>query len=338
MADSNTSLTVWHVGRCGEVAGGMTQVINAYLNWQFDQVQVRVIQSRDGSTGLPALWLFFKALLKTLALPFRSRSGVVVVHLSQGGSFYREGGLLILAKWFGYGTVAQLHGSRFAEFSRRKPRLVKTVLGAANRVHVLSEETGNIVSSMMPANRVVYIPNAVPSGKQVAKEKLVVFGGSVCHRKGVDVLLDAWRQLDSSGWRLVVAGPIADINVPNDLDNVEFPGAVPHQSLMNYLDRAEIAVLPSRDEAMPMFILEALARRCCVISTTVGGIAKVLGEGRGLLASPGDVDTLKACFEQAFEGSQREEIAEKGHCSFQREFSSEAVYPNLEALWYSVAN
>ena len=37
---------VYHVGRAGDIPGGMTQVVNAYLSWPFEHVTVHVIESR----------------------------------------------------------------------------------------------------------------------------------------------------------------------------------------------------------------------------------------------------------------------------------------------------
>ncbi len=327
---------VWHVGRSGEVAGGMTQVLNAYVNWPFEKINLQIINSRDGSLGLRGMILFLKALLKVLFLP---RKGIVVVHLSQGGSFIREGFILRLAHFRGLGTVAQLHGSRFAEFSKQRSALVKKVLSAADKVHVLSEETQDVVCNMVAPNKVIYLPNAVALGEDNVKAKHVVFGGSVCLRKGIDVLTQAWLKLQPNpDWQLKIAGPVKATEwQQKPLPNAEYLGSIAHEELMRLLDDAAIAVLPSRDEAMPMFILEALARRCCVISTTVGGIPKVLDDERGFLVTPGDVESLENAMRLAIENdSERQQLAEKGFASFAENFSSEVIYPQLENLWLEV--
>ena len=51
----------------------------------------------------------------------------------------------------------------------------------------------------VPADRVVLIPNAIPSSSPTPKEPLVVFGGVVSHRKGIDVLQEAWSRIDAPG-------------------------------------------------------------------------------------------------------------------------------------------
>lgn len=325
----------WHIGRQGEVAGGMTQVVNGYLGWKFNDFDMRVIVSRDGGKGLRAVRLFLSALWQVFTLHAPQRN-MVVVHLSQGGSFIREGVLLWLAHRRGFGTVAHMHGSRFVAFASRRPRLVQAVLRAATRVIVLSEATGAAVCRFVPAGRVSLVPNAVPAGRLVAKERLVVFGGSVSKRKGVDVLLQAWQRLAlPEGWRLLIAGPVADVQCPEPpVPGVEFLGSVAHADLMGLLERAAVAVLPSRDEAMPMFILEALARRCCVVSTEVGGIPAVLSGDRGVLVPPGQVEPLQAALQRVLQDdTDRQRVADKGWHAFEAEFSAAAVYPRVEHVW-----
>jgi glycosyltransferase involved in cell wall biosynthesis len=326
------------VGRSGEVAGGMTQVVNGYLSWTFETFDTRVISSRNGSSGLAGLRVALAAAGALLGLR-GTRNTVVVVHLSQGGSFVREGLLLLLARARGFATVAQLHGSAFAAFAAKRPRLVARVLRAAHLVLTLSEETRAVAVLFVGAGKVVLLPNAVEPGTPAPPERLVVFGGAVTARKGVDVLVDAWHQLQAdslaAGWLLVVAGPLLEPGiVPGTLGNAEFVGAVPHSALMNLLDRSAVAVLPSRDEAMPMFVLEAMARQNCVISTTVGGLPAVLGDGVGMLVHPGDVDALRDALHTAItDDAAREAHASRALEVYDTGYSAAAVYPQVERAW-----
>jgi glycosyltransferase involved in cell wall biosynthesis len=298
-------------------------------------VDVRLIRSRDGSAG-PGAWLLFAQACLRILLLGPARRNVVVVHLSQGGSFVREGMLLRLARWRGLGTVAHLHGSRFVDYAHSRPDRVRPVLRAATRVIVLSEATRDAVTGFVPASRVELVPNAVPVGAIAAKERLVVFGGSVTRRKGVDLLVAAWRAVGmGSGWRLVIAGPPTEPELLADLPaDCEAVGALTYDELMRLLDRASIAVLPSRDEAMPMFILEAMARRNCVVSTRVGGIPGVLGGGAGVLLDAGSMEQLRDALSRSMhDATYREDIAGAGFARFERDFSAAAVYPKVEALW-----
>lgn len=337
---SGARATVHHLGRAGEHAGGMTQVVNGYLGWDFDEVDVRVIESRgDPHDHVGAIGKSASALGRILRLP-KGEPQVIVGHLSERGSFVREGTLLRVAHARGIPTIAHLHGSSFAEFADRHPGLVGAALRASDRVITLSEESSEVSARFVPEERIELVPNAIPPGSPRAKQPTVVFGGVVSHRKGIDVLQAAWEQAAPEGWRLLVAGPIRDGHlVRDDLPGIEFLGSLPHDELMGLLDTASIAVLPSREEAMPMFILEALARDCAVVSTDVGGIAAVLADGAGVVLEAGDVDGLAdALATLTGDAARREEVAAAGRAVFDARYSAEAVFPRMQELWSTTAS
>jgi glycosyltransferase involved in cell wall biosynthesis len=312
----------------------MTQVLNGYLAWQFPRVDVGVIQSRGDPHDLRSGAVHgARALLRVLRLP--RDSSIVVGHLSERGSFVREGALLRLARARGIGTVAHLHGSSFAAFAATRPRLTAWALRAADRVISLSEESSRVAARFVPPGRIHLIPNAIPSAELRAKTNLVVFGGVVTHRKGIDVLQEAWERVAAPDWRLVIAGPIVDAPlVRSGLPAAEFRGAIEHEELLALLDEAAIAVLPSREEAMPMFILEAMARECAVVSTNVGGIAAVLADGAGEVVPVGDVDALAGSLADLIgDEAKRCLVAETGQRVFEKRFSADAVFPRIESVW-----
>lgn len=333
---------VYHVGRAGDIPGGMTQVINSYLSWDFANCDVEVIESRgDPGDHVAAAKGFARALRKVRSIARSRRPAVIVVHLSERGSFVREGWIARYAASRGLPVIEHMHGAAFAAFERENEQLVGKVLGAATRAISLSEETTQICARHIGADRVDLVPNAIPIGNGVEKEKIVVFGGVVSHRKGIDVLQEAWRDADPApDWRLLVAGPIRDAHlVDHQLSQTEFLGSVGHGELMALLDRAAVAVLPSRDEAMPMFILEAMARQSCVISTNVGGIPAVLSEGCGILTEAGDIEGLAEALRIVTAGATpRESIAEAGFARFSASYSAEAVFPRVESIWLETLN
>ena len=328
--------TVWHLGRAGDVAGGMTQVLNGYLDWSFPRVDVGLITSRGNPHDLRAAAVrTSSAAARLLRLP--RRTSVVSAHLSERGSFVREGALMRLASARGIATVAHLHGSSFADFAAAHPRLTGWALSAADRVITLSDESSEVAARFVPAERVRLVPNAIPAGQDRPKRDLVVFGGVVSHRKGIDVLQDAWQAVRAPGWELVVAGPVQDADLVREgVPGMRLVGSLAHDELMELLAESRIAVLPSRHEAMPMFILEAMARGNCVVSTDVGGIAAVLTHGRGLVLPPGDTDALRDALQSVIDDADlRDRLAAAAREAFTETYSAEAVFPRVEELWLS---
>ena len=333
-SSSAVRLIAVHIGRSGEVAGGMSQVVNGYLAHSFADFDLRMVSSRDGSGGIRAIRVAASALWRVLRLGSPDRT-VIIAHLSQGGSFAREGALLAIARARGFSTVAQLHGSSFADFAAKRPGLVGRVLRAADVVLTLSAESRDAAAEFVPGERIVLVPNAVADGNRREIEPLLVFGGAVSKRKGVDVLVAAWQRIAPQHplWRLVIAGPITDQPVV-PLTRGEFVGALSHKALMVLLERSMIAVLPSREEAMPMFILEAMARDNCVVATRVGGVPAVLANGVGVIVEPGDVDSLEVALRRAMEdASWRTKKADLARSAFENTYSAAAVFPLVERSW-----
>ncbi len=339
-------LSVHHLGRVGDVAGGMTQVLNGYLEHRFGAVDVDVITTRgDPHDTRAAATASARAALRIALLPW---SSVVVAHVSGRGSFVREGGLLRLAHARGLATVAHVHGSSFAAFAAERPRLVRWVLGAADRVIVLSEESREVATRALdasgagagapPGGRVVLVPNAIAGGADVPladKDDVVVFGGAVSHRKGIDVLQRAWEGVEAAGWELVVAGPVTDPHlVRDDVPGMRLAGSMPHAALMTLLDSSRVAVLPSREEALPMFVLEAMARDNAVIATDVGGVAEVLADGAGTVVPAGDAGALRHALQDVISSAEhRERLAASGRAAFEGRYRADRVFSALEDVW-----
>lgn len=117
--------------------------------------------------------------------------------------------------------------------------------------------------------------------------------------KGPDVFFDAFARAERAVGRPLSAlmigdGPDRDryeaIMAERGLGRrIRMHAAMPaHQAF----GMANIVVVPSRAEAMPYIVLEALAADKAVIASRVGGIPEVLGEASPALAVPGDAGDL----------------------------------------------
>jgi len=77
---------------------------------------------------------------------------------------------------------------------------------------------------------------------------------------------------------------------------------------------ADVLVLPSSADAMPMTIIEALALEVPVIATDVGDVRRTLAGGAGVVVPAGDGDALvRACRDVLADPGRRAELARTGH-------------------------
>ena len=180
----------------------------------------------------------------------------------------------------------------------RYPRLADRLSPLIDRVGIVAES----LRATLPAGRIrreaVYLPNCVdrlPVPPADAREALravcgrviegpiVLSVGTICPEKDTCGLLRAFALLrrDWPDARLVVAGPIRGDaygqqvrsveREPGLGGTVEWLGAVP--DAYRIMAAADVFCLPSRTEAMPVAVVEAMSQRVPIVATTVGGSA-----------------------------------------------------------------
>ena len=233
--------------------------------------------------------LLATAARELLKIPARQ---VVHVHLSERGSFVREGILVALAHKRGLVTVATIHGASFLPFAKRYPWLVSVVLRRANLVTCLEQEALEVVRRRAPTVRSEIVPNPVSVDDDFLPadetEELVVFAGEIGLRKGSDVLYRAWKIVAKrrSDARCLMVGPVADF-VPPEVERLEVRQPVNMIQMKGILQRARVVALPARAEGMPMVLAEAMSLARPFVSTPVGGIPELARKG-GILVSVDD--------------------------------------------------
>jgi glycosyltransferase involved in cell wall biosynthesis len=221
---------------------------------------------------------------------------VAHVHLSERGSFLREGSLVALAHRRGLVTVVTIHGASFMPFARRYPWLVSAVLRRAHLVTCMDRETLELVRLSAPRVHCEIVPNPVFVDGSLAPAdetgELVVFAGEIGLRKGADVLHRAWRLVAQRRpqARCLMVGPMADFKPP-EAERLEVRAPVDPIEMRTLLRGARVVALPSRAEGMPMVLTEAMSLGRPFVSTPVGGIPELADAG-GMLVPVEDTLAL----------------------------------------------
>ena len=176
----------------------------------------------------------------------------------------------------------------------------------------------------------------------------ILFLGRFEAAKGCLELLDAFRMLHRAHprARLIMAGngPLGDAArrfvEEHDLSgSVELPGWVEGQEKQRLLDEADILVLPSRCEAFPMTVLEAMQRAIPVVTVARPGAETQVAHGHtGLIArsmSPADIQG--ALCELLQNPPLRRDYGAAGRRRFLERFTSEAIVRQLVNVYRSAA-
>jgi glycosyltransferase involved in cell wall biosynthesis len=116
-------------------------------------------------------------------------------------------------------------------------------------------------------------PTSAPTGMPT-----ILFVGAWSYRKGVDVLVEAWRQLGHV--RLLHVGAVVDAPLPSD-DNFTHVDAVPQSRLRDYYAKAHVFAMASREEGLALVQAQALASGLPLVCTDrTGGedLQQLLGD------------------------------------------------------------
>jgi glycosyltransferase involved in cell wall biosynthesis len=203
---------------------------------------------------------------------------------------------------------------------------------------VLTVGLGGYLKSAMPDAAVATIPNGVdfsswrPLEKAAARQELsiaptdfvVVFTGRIAQVKGIDVLISAVKQLAGKipNLKVFVIGSLSGKFDARDsyvdpyaramMDAAKglpigFLGFISNRDarFRQYIAAADVSVVPSRLEPQGLVVLEALAMGTPVIGSHTGGIPDMVTPDVGFLFTPGDVNALAGCIQDAFEMPQR---------------------------------
>ena len=241
----------------------------------------------------------------------RERPDVVHLHVSQRASVFRKDLLAAVARRRDVPVVLHLHGSRFLDWFDALPRPARALVRGLLRPHrlvVLSETLREPYRTRLdvPADRIVALPNPVewpatvdrPAGSTVP----AVFLGRFGARKGIYDLIAACALLTPAHrarLRVVAAG---DGEVAQVREAVTTAGVGDVVEVVDWLDRsardellrrAQLLVLPSSHEGLPMAVLEAMAFGVAPVVTPVGGLPELVHDGvNGALVPVGDPAAL----------------------------------------------
>lgn len=310
---SQTSARVLMIGPGEVMPGGMSAVVQTYrLVGLFSHANVRYISSYEGA-GATRQLVTFGAVAGRLVLELlRGRVDILHVHSAARGSFWRKSLLSALARGFGCPYIFHIHSGEFPHFYEQEcgaisKRWTRSTLMRAAQVLVLTPSWQRSFEAIIPGLRLRLAPNpvevpALPPTPR-SRGRTILFLGRIREKKGVFDLLEAMPAVRAlcPEVRLVLAGDgeleraKARARQLGIADAVELVGWIDGDEKRRALLSADVFVLPSYFEGLPIGILEAMALQIPVVASRVGGIPDLVEPGvSGLLHEPGDVAGLAA--------------------------------------------
>ncbi len=219
------------------------------------------------------------------------------------------------------------------------PIIMKLVLKHADGIRLLFKEQINSFQDVTQGKVIHHFSRFVKKGafKNIREDREVLFVGFPFKRKGVDVLIEAFKQIAPRypEWKLKILGWYPN---PDELykaidghPQIYHHPPVKHDQMIEHMGSCAIFVLPPRSEAMGRVLLEAMAAEKARIGSKVDGIPAVIDDGvDGLLVKPGDVNDLAEKLDMLMGDAElRKRLGAAAKARVLREFTQEIYFQNL---------
>lgn len=296
-------------------------------------------------------WLHLPTIARLTRRLLRERPKVVHVHYASPSTRY----LVALAPWLGFRVAVTCHGSDVLRPLTHDIAHLVPVLTRADAVTVVSEEIAARLAQVGIRTRrpLAVIANGVdtgfwrpPAARRARPIDITLVGvGRLEPVKGFDVLIDACGMLARQGKRLqlVLIGEgsqqaaLAEQARALDLaDQVSFAGRLPPEAIREHLHAADLFVLPSRSEGMPLALMEAMATGTPAVAAEVGGVARTAG-GAARLVPPEEPGALASAIGAlAADRAQRAALGAQARARAE-DLSAAGAHAAYEALMLDLA-
>lgn len=269
-----------------------------------------IFSLRNILTAISQYWRFVVALI-------RHNPNIIHIHTSHKIGWIKDSFFVFAGKIANKKIIVHVHAASMALlYKEGRPILrwyTRKVFQLADIVIAVSSEWAGCLATIGTIKKIETFRNCINASKlspsnsprPTSDTAKGLFLGSVGHRKGTFDLIEAVGMIKSNGVRLKtwIAGYeerkgyldqarelIRKLEIENDC---ELLGMVIGEKKEKLLQEADMFILPSYNEGLPIAVLEALSVGLPIISTPVGGIPEVVKDGyNGFLIQPGDIKAL----------------------------------------------
>ncbi|WP_024921280.1 MULTISPECIES: glycosyltransferase family 4 protein [unclassified Afipia] len=341
--------------------GGIDRLYHYFREFIAEQtepgIDLRFAQSRGDARGI--LWIAtFPLILAKIGFTLSSfRPHVVHINFATGGSLPRKYAILKLARAFGARTIVHFHGQFIEDqvAARTVPgRLFSAIANQADCVVALGKVHADAFERIgVQPQRIVIVPNGIPDfaadlplPKQDTGSMEILFSGLLTENKGMHVLIPALARLrqTTENWHCTVAGNgdvqhFVDMAHKAGLDQkMTFTGWIEASEMLDHMRNADVVVLPSRTEALPLSLIEGACAGAALVATDVGNVRDIVEDGvNGLLVAREPEPIASALLEIAANRSRLGEMQSASRQIYQRHFTLSAFAQRLRELYRQIA-
>ena len=285
-----------------------------------------------------------------------------VVHINTSlnlKSFFRDSIFTLISTSLKFKTIVFWHGWRWdfeQKYGRKVRPFFRATFGKADAMICLAGEFVECLKGY-GYNRPIHLESTLVEEQILAHEPIVplasknentviLFLSRVEKEKGIYETIESFKNIQKSFpfTNLKIAGIGSELDnvkkfVANKkIDNIDFLGWVDGAEKLKVLSEADIFVLASYSEGMPICILEAMATGLPVVTTNIGGLKDFFEDAHmGYEVGIKDAGDLQLKLEKLIDNTQlRTKIGNSNVSYVRKYFSPKTVCDRLESIYESV--
>ena len=190
----------------------------------------------------------------------------------------------------------------------------------------------------------------LPLGIKLSDEKAeknydiidILYVGGLSRHKGVHILINAFKELESENIKLHIIGKGVDAEgfkkFAGSDQRIIFPGFVLDEELIQLYQKANITIVPSIwYDNSPMVIYESFIYGTPVVGSNIGGIPELVEDGyNGFLFEAGNVDELKEILKKLIKNPSELKRLEESAFESVKKYSMDEHIEKLEKIYHEI--
>lgn len=306
-------------------------------------------------------FVFLFTVIKFINCLITKRPHIIYFQPSITGiTFYRDLLIILIGKSFNKKFILHLHGKGILEASKKNKISALLYKLGLNKQYliVLSNNQINDVSFLNPKkiyvvnNGISLLNNSMNDEK--SNENITfkfLFLSNLLKSKGILDLIEVAKNLKSNGYNFIIdiVGNEGDISKDalNELvkkyelaDYLFYHGPKYDQDKINYFQKADVFVFPTKNEAFGLVLLEAMQFSLPIIATDEGAIPEIIENGvSGYIYDKKDTNCLQNYMAEFINNPLlAKEFGKRGRSIYFEKFSIETFEKNMLNVFNATLN